>query len=111
MMHQKVRELLDKGEYPLASLDTHKEGCEPNECYCDAEFFAGFWRTQYVTAMSFLKLMLGETETFKKALVEIKKEQGKVCPEFEICKHESCQSSYSSYAIADEALRGVDYDQ
>jgi len=39
------------------------------------------------------------------ALAKIKSEQGKVCSEFEMCKHIACQSSYASWAIADKALR------
>lgn len=28
-----------------------------------------------------------------------------VCADFELCKHESCNASYTQYAIADKALR------
>lgn len=35
---------------------------------------------------------------------EIKRDEGKVCDEFEICEHRACQSSYSAWAIADIAL-------
>jgi len=38
------------------------------------------------------------------ALQEIKREQGKVCVNFELCRHEGCRSSYASWAIADAAL-------
>ena len=44
-------------------------------------------------------------EIYKKALEEIVREQGKVCSEFELCRHESCRSSCSSWFIADEALK------
>ena len=41
------------------------------------------------------------------ALCEIKYSEGRVCEEFETCKHTSCQSSYNSWAIADKALRDI----
>ncbi len=41
------------------------------------------------------------------ALKEIKDTQGKVCNNFELCHHRACQSSYSSWAIADKALRDI----
>lgn len=43
-----------------------------------------------------------------KALEEIKTEQGKVCSQYEICTHNSCRSSYNSWAIADKALNDID---
>ena len=48
--------------------------------------------------------MKSKEEIYKKALEEIKDTQGKVCNEFEICKHLSCTSSVSSWMIADKAL-------
>ena len=41
---------------------------------------------------------------YRDALREIKTEQGRVCGEFEFCRHDACQSSYSAWAIADAAL-------
>jgi len=41
------------------------------------------------------------------ALEYIKNHYGKVCESFEVCKHESCGSSYGAWAIADEALREI----
>ena len=38
------------------------------------------------------------------ALKKIRDTQGAVCSMYEICTHPSCQSSYNSWAIADEAL-------
>ena len=38
------------------------------------------------------------------ALLQIKREEGKVCDQYEICEHRSCQSSYGAWAIADRAL-------
>ena len=43
-----------------------------------------------------------------KALEEIKNTQGKVCEEFEICKHIACQSSCGSWMIADKALKDIE---
>jgi len=42
----------------------------------------------------------------KAALAKIRDEEGKVCLGFELCTHASCRSSYSSWAIADAALKG-----
>lgn len=45
-------------------------------------------------------------QTFRQALEEIKRDQGNVCENFELCTHAACRSSYSAWAIADGALRG-----
>lgn len=37
--------------------------------------------------------------------MEAIKNEGHVCMGFELCTNESCRSSYTSWAIADEALR------
>jgi len=42
--------------------------------------------------------------SYKKALEKIRDNCGKVCEQYEICDHDACQSSYNSWAIADEAL-------
>ena len=41
------------------------------------------------------------------ALQEIKDTQGRVCSGFELCNHIACHSSYSSWAIADKALKDI----
>lgn len=41
------------------------------------------------------------------ALREIIRDQGQVCIHFEFCKHASCRSSYTSWAIADKALKEI----
>ncbi len=41
------------------------------------------------------------------ALSTIKHREGRVCMNFEECKHEACQSSYNSWAIADKALKDI----
>lgn len=48
-----------------------------------------------------------EIERLRAALQQIKDEQGKVCAEFEVCCHVACQSSVSSWMIADQALASV----
>lgn len=45
----------------------------------------------------------------KNALIEIRDKEGRVCAEFEICNHESCQSSYRAWEIADRTLRALGY--
>ena len=42
-----------------------------------------------------------------KALKKIKKDQGRVCAEFEICTHDSCISSHAAWEIADRALKEI----
>lgn len=49
-----------------------------------------------------------ENGVYKKALEEIRNTQGKVCAEFEICKHVACKSSCASWFIADKALKEVE---
>lgn len=39
------------------------------------------------------------------ALQEIVRDQGRVCEEFETCKHDACRSSYTSWQIAATALK------
>ena len=46
---------------------------------------------------------------FRTALRTIKNNYGKVCKDFELCKHESCESSYSAWSIADQALQMYDH--
>jgi hypothetical protein len=50
---------------------------------------------------------LNKLEIAVKALKEIKDTQGKVCVDFEFCKHESCISSVASWMIADKALKEI----
>ena len=42
--------------------------------------------------------------TLTNSLQEIVRDQGRVCEEFETCKHEACRSSYTSWQIAKSAL-------
>ena len=42
-----------------------------------------------------------------RALKEIRDNEGKVCDNFELCNHRACRSSYSSWYIADKALKEI----
>lgn len=50
-----------------------------------------------------------EHARYKAALEEIRNEQGHVCVAFELCDHIACQSSYTAWAIADQALHPAPY--
>lgn len=47
-----------------------------------------------------------DLERYIEALKRIVLEQGLVCEEFMTCTHASCDSSYTSWNIADHALKG-----
>lgn len=40
-------------------------------------------------------------------LHKIEDEEGKVCPDYETCRHPACASSYNSWMLANEALAGI----
>ncbi len=42
----------------------------------------------------------------REALDDIRENQGRVCPNFESCTHESCKSSHASWEIARAVLKG-----
>ncbi len=42
---------------------------------------------------------------YEDALAEIKKDEGHVCTNYELCTHAACASSYGAWAISDKALR------
>ena len=42
-----------------------------------------------------------------RALETIKRDEGKVCEQYETCTHLACSSSYSAWAIADATLRHI----
>lgn len=44
-----------------------------------------------------------ERQLFRAAYI-IKTQFGQVCPEFELCRHSSCQASVGAWMTADEAL-------
>jgi hypothetical protein len=39
-------------------------------------------------------------------LESIRDEAGAVCAAYEVCEHDSCQASYTAWALADDYLRG-----
>jgi hypothetical protein len=41
------------------------------------------------------------------ALESISNHEGKVCVNFDTCKHKGCNSSYASWSIADETLKEI----
>ena len=41
------------------------------------------------------------------ALQRIHDQCGQVCSEFEVCEHRACSASYTAWAIADAALKGM----
>lgn len=49
---------------------------------------------------------IAELEMLRSALEKIRDEEGRVCEEYEICTHRACSSSYRSWAIADQVLKG-----
>lgn len=64
----------------------------------DAEFI-GCSRTD-------VPALLTEVERLRAALQRIKDNEGKVCAEFELCRHVACQSSVAAWMIADATLAG-----
>ena len=51
--------------------------------------------------------LLAENARMLAALQNIRDHEGKVCGEFEVCRHRGCNSSYAAWDIADQALRDV----
>jgi hypothetical protein len=51
-----------------------------------------------------VKRLSEEVQRLRAALQQIKEEGGKVCAEFEVCRHVACQSSVAAWMIADAAL-------
>jgi len=45
-----------------------------------------------------------ELDRVRTALEEIKEKEGRVCEEFELCRHVACASSYAAWQIADAAF-------
>jgi len=46
---------------------------------------------------------------FEQALRDIMNRRNQVCPEYTICDHPVCNSSYEAFAIADGALHGREW--
>ncbi len=51
--------------------------------------------------------LVADNEKLRKALEDIKENQGRVCSDFETCTHEGCTSSHASWAIAESALMAL----
>lgn len=51
---------------------------------------------------------MNKEKLYRKALEEIINTQGKVCSEFQLCKHVACKSSVASWFIADKAIKEAD---
>jgi hypothetical protein len=72
------------------------------------------WRDRVARAEDALVGMAAterEVAKYREALERIKREEGKVCQNFELCSHPACNSSYSAWAIADEALNPTGRDE
>ena len=75
---------------------------QQGECGCYA-----VWRSNHTEQGLTITYCLthAAASKFKAALEEIKRDQGRVCENYELCRHISCSSSYSAWAIADKALQ------
>lgn len=51
--------------------------------------------------------ILAEVDRLRAALERIRRDYGKVCPEFETCDHPACASSVGAWFEADRALKGA----
>ena len=68
-----------------------------------ANFFGRSYLADYVAEV---QTLCTEVERLRAALQRIKDQCGRVCDEFELCRHRACQSSYEAWSIADAALQG-----
>jgi len=62
------------------------------------------WLSYRDVSLNELKRVSARSATLEAGLKEIKEKYGKVCENYELCAHVSCQSSYSAWSIADELL-------
>lgn len=62
-------------------------------------------RAEPLSPSSALRLV-AEVRRLRAALTSIRREEGRVCPEFELCDHAACRSSHAAWEIADAALGG-----
>jgi len=58
------------------------------------------WKIDFHGEYARVHELCNEIGPLRNALDKIIKNEGKVCPEYEICKHESCRSSHASWEIA-----------
>lgn len=52
-----------------------------------------------------------EEERLKQFLLEIHMHQGRVCENYELCKHAACRSNHQTWELADAALQGMTLEQ
>jgi hypothetical protein len=71
---------------------------EHEACVANAAFIAG--------SLVWVPQLLPEVGRLRAALERIREHEGRVCPEFETCRHMACLSSHASLEIADAALCG-----
>lgn len=55
----------------------------------------------------YAQALLWENRRMITALEGVAHHEGKVCVNFDTCKHKGCNSSYASWSIADEALKEI----
>lgn len=64
-------------------------------------------RDQITWHQAELGRQLVDNADLRAALQRIRDTCGQVCNKFELCDHQACNASYTSWAIADAALRGM----
>lgn len=52
-----------------------------------------------------------EDERLREFLLAIHMHQGKVCPEYETCRHVACKSNHETWELVDAALQGMTLEQ
>jgi len=68
------------------------------------------WLDTIYEAMLEFRELRAKAKLMQDALERIVQECGKVCQNFEVCEHQSCGSSYLSWAIADAVVNPVKPD-
>lgn len=64
-------------------------------------------RDQITWHQAELGRQLADNRDLRAALQRIHDKCGQVCNKFELCDHLACNASYTAWAIADAALRGM----
>lgn len=62
--------------------------------------YATVWPSTHAVHAGLLEQLRHAHQT----VVAIHERSGAVCPIYEVCEHESCQASYTAWAIADQYL-------
>ena len=97
--HEVEGAILDPGEWMKLHDELAGEGRKVEAGEASAlELFVGETKVsvEFVTG--------NERQLFRAAYI-IYTQFGQVCPEFELCKHASCQASVGAWMTADEALK------